>query len=141
MNNYKLLTLLFSIAFLTSCTNSDTTKSQIQNNTTTLNSWKLLYVNGPFEQASYYFEPSVVTWDFNPLSQMITVVNNNSNNNLNAVLETGVYSYEIINNPDPNSCSQLLKINGTDMGCFSIVNDTLHINQDYVDGFGIHLVN
>ena len=141
MKTIRILTLLFSIVFLTSCTNSDTTNSQIQNNTTNFNSWKLLNVNGPFEQASYFFEPGVVTWDFNPLSQMITVVNNNSNNNLNAVLESGVYSYEIINNSDPNSCSQLIKINGTEMGCFSIVNDTLRINQTYIDGFGVLLVH
>lgn len=99
--------------------------------------WKLVNVSGSFAGISHDFPAGTITWDFNPTTQMVTVINNNTDDTLNDVLETGVYNYQIVDSSDPNFCSQTIKINNNEMGCFSVVNDTLHISEAHVDGFSI----
>ncbi|MCF6132838.1 hypothetical protein [Flavobacterium wongokense] len=101
--------------------------------------WKLVHVSGSFAGISSDFAPGVITWDFNPTTQMVTVVNNNTDANLTDIFETGVYNYQIVANPDPQTCSQIIKIDNVEMGCFSIVNGNLEIDQAFADGFTVTL--
>lgn len=62
--------------------------------------WKLVNVTGTLAGINNNFTSGLITWDFNAISQTVTVVNNNNNLNLWNVLETGGYNYQFINNPD-----------------------------------------
>jgi hypothetical protein len=101
--------------------------------------WKLVHVSGSFAGISSDFAPGVITWDFNPTTQTVTVVNNNTDANLTDIFETGVYNYQIVGNPDPQTCSQIIKIDNMEMGCFSIVDGNLEIDQAFADGFTVTL--
>jgi hypothetical protein len=45
---------------------------------------------------------------------------------------------EIINNPD-FPCGESIEIDGSVFGCYSVVNDSLVIDQSIADGFAITL--
>lgn len=100
--------------------------------------WKLISVDGTFAGIHDTFPEGTINWDFNPITQMVTVTNNNTDPNLWDMLETGIYNYHFVNNPDL-PCSQSLEIDGTVYGCFSIVNDSLIIDQSVADGYAITL--
>lgn len=100
--------------------------------------WKLVNVNGTFAGINNNFTPGTIIWDFNPITQTVTVVNNNPDPNKWDVLETGVYNYQLVNNPEM-PCNESLEINGSSYGCFSISNDSLIIDQSVADGFFITL--
>lgn len=102
--------------------------------------WKLVKVTGSFAGVSSDFEPGVIKWTFNPTTQMVTVVNNNTDANLSDLFETGVYNYQIVQSQNPDLCSEALKIDGVEMGCFSLVDGKLQIDQSYTDGFTVTLV-
>ncbi len=101
--------------------------------------WKLINVSGSFAGVSNDFEPGVITWDFNPTLHTVTVVNNNTDDNLTDLFDTGVYNYQIVPNPDPQTCSELLTVDIMELGCFSIVDGNLKIDQAFADGFTITL--
>lgn len=101
--------------------------------------WKLIHVSGSFAGVNSDFAPGVITWDFNPITQTVTVVNNNTNDNLTDIFETGVYNYQIIANDDPQTCSEIIKIDDYELGCFSVVNGNLQIDQSFVDGYMLTL--
>ncbi|QBZ97943.1 hypothetical protein [Flavobacterium sangjuense] len=100
--------------------------------------WKLVNVSGTFAGINNDFPEGMITWDFNPITQTVTVTNNNTDSNLWDVLETGVYNYHFANNPGM-PCSESIYINGAEYGCYSIANDSLVIDQSIADGFAITL--
>jgi len=100
--------------------------------------WKLVAVDGTFAGIHDNFAEGVITWDFNPATQKVTVVNNNTNPDLWDMLETGVYTYHFVNNPDV-PCAESIDIGGTVYGCYSIANNNLVIDQSIADGYKISL--
>jgi len=100
--------------------------------------WKLINVSGTFAGINDSFTPGTITWNFNPITQMVTVVNNNTDATKWDVLETGMYTYRFIQNPDA-PCSESLEIDGSVFGCYTVSNQTLVIDQSIADGFAITL--
>ena len=129
----SILVMLFLILF-SSC--SSDSKSSTSDSIS--GKWKLISVDGTFAGIHDTFPEGTINWDFNPITQMVTVTNNNTDANLWDMLETGVYTYHFVNNPDL-PCSESIEIDGTIYGCFSIVNDTLTIDQSVADGYAITL--
>jgi hypothetical protein len=102
--------------------------------------WKLINVSGTFDGIDNDFTPGVITWDFNPTTQMVSIVNNNPDAEAWDVFETGIYNYQIVENPE-FPCGEILKIDGIEMGCFSVVNNNLVIDQSIADGFRLEFVD
>lgn len=131
--------LLFA-AFI--CINSILSSCSNDNNFTSENSvegrWKLVNSRGTFAGINNNFTYGLITWDFNSITQTVTVINNNTDPNLLDILETGVYNYQFINNPD-SPCGESIEIDGSVLGCYSIINDSLVIDQSIADGFAITL--
>ncbi|MCF6129961.1 hypothetical protein L1S35_09755 [Flavobacterium sp. AS60] len=100
--------------------------------------WKLVNVSGTFAGINNDFPEGMITWDFNPITQTVTVTNNNTDPNLWDVLETGVYNYHFVNNPEM-PCAESIYIDGSEYGCYSVVNDSLIIDQSIADGFAVTL--
>jgi len=128
------ISLFFLSTFLLSCSNDN----NMSRNDSVSGRWKLVNVTGTFGGINDNFTPGLITWDFNPITQTVTVVNNNTNTNLWDVLETGVYNYQFVNNPD-SPCGENVEIDGSVFGCYSVVNDSLVIDQSIADGFAITL--
>ena len=131
----KVLSLIgISMLLLFSSCNSESNAT----NNSIEGQWKLVNVTGTFGGINDNFPPGTITWNFNSTTQMVTVVNNNTNPNLLDVLETGMYTYRFINNPD-SPCGESLEIDGSVYGCYSVANDSLVIDQSIADGFAITL--
>ncbi|WP_264520784.1 hypothetical protein [Flavobacterium sp. N1994] len=124
--------VFFLFLFVSCNSNSNATTDPIQGQ------WKLVNVSGTFAGINNNFTVGMITWDFNPITQTVTVTNNNTDPNLWDVLETGVYPYHFVNNPE-SPCGQSIDINGSAYGCYSISNNTLVIDQSIADGFAIRL--
>ena len=134
MKKFLFATFIFINVTLSSCSNDDnfTNKNSVEG------SWKLVNVTGTFAVINNNFTYGIITWDFNSITQTVTVVNNNTDSNLWDVLETGVYNYQFINNPD-SPCGESIEIDGSVFGCYSVDNDNLVIDQSIADGFAITL--
>jgi hypothetical protein len=102
--------------------------------------WKLVTVEGSFAGIHDSFEPGLITWTFNETNHSVTVVNNNTNSNLQSVLATGTYAYQFVNNPD-SPCSESIEINGSIYNCYTVTNDSLTIDQSIADGYIITLIH
>lgn len=127
------LTLLL-LVLMPSCSNDSSTNSN-----TVEGQWKLINVSGTFAGIDNDFAPGLITWDFNPTTQTVTVVNNNNNTALWDVFETGIYNYQIVDNPE-FPCGEIIIIDGIEMGCFSISGNELVIDQSIADGFRLQFV-
>lgn len=125
---------IFLVLILSSCSSDSDNSGAI-----VAGKWKLVEVTGSFAGTQSNFEPGIITWEFNPRNHSVKVTNNNSDENLTDLFETGVYSYQIVNSDTPEICQKSLKINDIDMGCFEIVNGDLKIDQAFVDGYTITL--
>jgi hypothetical protein len=100
--------------------------------------WKLVAVDGTFAGLHETFAPGLITWTFNPIDQTVTVVNNNTDANAWDLLDTGVYAYHFVNNPD-SPCGEQIEINGSIYGCYTVTSTHLIIDQAIADGFAITL--
>ncbi len=131
----NLLAFLFVLMF-SSCGND----SGSSTTNVVAGQWKLVAVDGTFAGIHNTFASGLITWDFNSITQTVTVVNNNIDSNLWDVLETGVYNYQLVSDPD-SPCGESIKINGIVYGCYSFSNNTLLIDQAIADGFSMKLVH
>lgn len=127
------LTLL-SVILLWGCSNDSNSRSN-----TIEGQWKLINVTGTFAGVDDDFAPGLITWDFNPIMHTVSIVNNNTDDSKWDVFETGVYNYQIIDNPD-FPCGEMLKIDNMEMGCFSVTSNSLTIDQSIADGFTLQFV-
>ncbi len=134
MKKFLFATFIFINVTLSSCSNDNnfTNKNSVEGR------WKLVNVTGTFAGINNNFTYGIITWDFNSITQTVTVVNNNTDSNLWDVLETGVYNYQFINNPD-SPCGESIEIDGSIFGCYSVDNEYLVIDQSIADGFAITL--
>lgn len=101
--------------------------------------WKLVRVTGSFAGVSSDFASGEISWTFNPTTQMVTVVNHNTDDTKIDIFETGVYNYQIVAGENPQICSQIIKIDNIEMGCFEIIDGNLILNQDFADGYTLTL--
>lgn len=130
-----ILTLgIILLVLQSSCSNDSNTNSN-----TVQGQWKLVNVSGTFAGIDNDFEPGLITWDFNPTTQMVSIVNNNTDLDKWDVFETGVYNYQIVENPE-FTCGEILKIDGIEMGCFTFTNNSLVVDQSIADGFRLQFV-
>ncbi|GAA4278772.1 hypothetical protein [Aquimarina mytili] len=129
----KYLTYILIFITLFSCKNDDDATVNIPDvNTFGLEGkWNLVAVTGGFLGVDHIFESGTIVWDFDETSKIITVVNNNSDTNLEDSLPTGTYNYSIQTLDDV----QELIINDISIGNLSLNNNTLIIDEQFRDGF------
>ncbi|WP_295338754.1 hypothetical protein [Flavobacterium sp.] len=128
-----LFSLLISLC-LTSCSEDNSSE-----NNNIRGQWKLVNVKGTIAGINHNFPLGEIIWDINPITQTVTVVNNNTDNALYDVLETGVYNFQVNTNPEL-PCGESLLVNNIELGCFSINNQNLIIDQSIDDGIKVTLV-
>jgi hypothetical protein len=129
-----LLGILFTLLF-SACSSSETTSNVVEGTT-----WNLVQVSGSFTGSVSNFTRGTIKWTFNQSNGTLLVENINTNPNLTDILENGTYPYQRISNPEPGSCSEILMIDGMNMGCFSISNNQLTIDQAILNGYTLRLV-
>jgi hypothetical protein len=132
MKTLKFITLfLLAIAF-GSCNDTDGTTDNSEQ--VLLGTWKMVKAYGGISGVVHNIPEGTITWTFDTDSNTLTVVNNNMDTTLDAGLDSGTYSYQIVNSEAPESCSKTLMIDGNDYGCFIKTEAGLTISQVYADG-------
>jgi len=131
-----LLIIVLSISLLQ--VGCSTNSSSNPTNTTVQGQWKLVAVDGTFAGIHETFTPGLITWTFNPTAHTVTVVNNNTNADAWDLLDTGVYNYQFINNPD-SPCGEQIEIDGSIYGCYTVTATSFIIDQSIADGYTITL--
>lgn len=124
--NKVLITIL---AFLALAVNRSCESDEIDNNipANTLNDlWNLTSIQGGFADVNYQFEEGEITWEFNEQDNTLNVVNNNASDEGYDGLETGEYSFSIIQFDD----ILLLEINNDSYGSYYVENNELIIDQN-----------
>jgi hypothetical protein len=137
----KIYSFLILLLLTTACS-KDSNIEKVDSNTLDLEHdicgrWKLLYVTGGITGVSYNFENEDVTWTINSTTQMVTVVNNNSNDNMIDIAETGNYNYRINTDPNPLGCGETFVLDIMDLGCVYIQNGHLIMDQTFADGMRV----
>jgi len=125
------IAILLLLVSLSSCSDSnDNPSDTIEGN------WRLVHVTGGILGVDQTFEGDKIIWKFNSQNQNLIVVDNNTDQNLIDGLDSGSYEYSIISNPGNELCNQsiIIEDNGN-MGCISIDNTKLTINDLSADGF------
>jgi len=103
--------------------------------------WKLVNVRGGIAGTNDTFPEGTILWKFNSINQTVAVTNNNTDDQRQDILPSGLYHYAIVaNEATPELCAQTLQIDDINMGCFNIGLTEFTMNQTESDGFFITLV-
>lgn len=134
MKYLKMMSLL-AILSLGSCSEEN---NQNTNPTETLtDQWTLLETTGTIAGITHNFTYGTILWKFNP-DNTVTVINNNTDENLQSGFASGTYNYTVNNNPLTASCPQNITINLEEFGCISVIDNQMDINQNVADGINYH---
>jgi len=132
--------ILFALILLSLLQVGCSTSSSTSNTETVPGLWKLVAVDGTFAGIHETFTPGLITWNFDSSNHTVTVVNNNTDVTAWDLLDSGVYDYHFVNNPDA-PCAENIEINGSIYGCYTVTNDSLVIDQSIADGYKITLIH
>lgn len=134
----KTLKLLLPLLFLFA-TNSCSIDDETYVNTTYYGAWHLVEVSGTIAGSTHEFEYGTIVWNFAP--NLITIVNNNNNEDLIDKFETGSYPFIVDDVIDEQyGCLQRISFSADDINCFQYNKDTMYITQNAADGIVLKLI-
>jgi hypothetical protein len=97
-------------------------------------SWDFVNMSGGIAGLDYDFPEGTIVWTFTP-DGTISIVNNNENDNVEDFFETGTYYFSFVESTDPSSCSHVMMINETELGCRNISLPLMTYTQLGADGY------
>ncbi|MGV3459109.1 MAG: hypothetical protein ACO1N9_01515 [Flavobacterium sp.] len=111
-------------------------------NDTPSGTWRMVNVSGGPDAVNHEIEGGLITWKFTFGSEghKLTVVNNNTDDEIEDFFETGEYVYTYPDNNIPNTCEHKLQFEDINLGCQRISNiGVLTFTQLTPDGYIITL--
>ena len=131
----RILTLLISLAFLTSCSDNENDSLQREALEVITGTWNLKNVNGGLQGININYTLREVKWVFNSENNTLQIENNIASTgpeDIYAGLDSGTYNYTIQQNTD----TQTLLINAQVRGVIILSNGILKIDNGIAsDGF------
>ena len=122
--------ITFCAVFFFGCSSDDSNSPSFSGE------WKLINVSGGLMGQNQNIPANSIVWSINPTTQVISIVNENNSSTYYDGLPTGIYNYQLQNDPNPMGCGTTLSIEeNQDMGCILFENNHLIINSNYNDGF------
>lgn len=139
MKRMKFLLLLLPAFCLTSC-NDDNESEPVYTIPEISVAYKLVNVSGSIAGVSHDFDPGTITWTFNT-DETVTVVNNNTNDNVEDFFESGTYEFHFApSEPTASQCAESIFVDDTDLGCQQVTDDGLILTQVWADGYVLSFV-
>lgn len=103
--------------------------------------WTLINVSGGIAGTNDDFPSGTITWTFNTADAKVTVVNNNTDDSKQDILEDGIYPYTFeVNTAAPDLCATTISIGGMNLGCYNVTTHELTMGQVETDGYLLKLV-
>ena len=120
----KSILIVLSCCFLLSnCSVNNSTSSSPQN---VKYFWHLINVTGGIAGVDWEFNVNTIVWDFDADAGTLTVENNNTDDNIEDGLDSGIYEYYEISTDNVT----YLVVDDIELGSLEIVNNQLKINQN-----------
>ena len=92
--------------------------------------WHLVTVSGGIEGTIDNYAFNEIVYDFDTETHTVKVMNTNTNETKVDFFDSGTYHYTFeVNTITPESCTQTIVINGTDLGCYSFEANQLTMTQ------------
>ena len=104
-------------------------------------SWSLINVSGSFAGIDQDIPVGIIVWTFNTTDDTVTIVNNNTDEEITDFFESGTYTYHFVNNEEQTEeCSESLFVDEIDFGCQNITGNTMVVSNVWVDGYQLTFV-
>ena len=133
MKNFFLLLIVCTLSLSSSCDNDDSNDSKAE-------TWFLINISGGFAGINKDVEKGTIIWAFNNQDSTLKIENNNNDDFIG--IESGTYSFSILNSNNKN----YLVIEGNEFGGMSTAGNELFIDQNIqssgsgADKFGFRFV-
>lgn len=127
MKTIQFFTTILLFVVFTSCNNDDDNSTQP---TLPIN-WSLTHVAGGFAGIDDTFPTGLIQWAFDQETNTLIVVNNNDDDMLNDMFDSGSYPYNIEN----NGTDDILTVDGIELGVITQSENEINIDQQPTDGF------
>lgn len=88
--------------------------------------WNLINVSGGIAGVNEDFQSGTITWTFDEPTETLTIFNNNTNVNIEDGLDSGTYSYSILNVEDKS----FLVLDSNELGSIELTTNQLTINEN-----------
>ncbi|OIQ18622.1 MAG: hypothetical protein BM557_06770 [Flavobacterium sp. MedPE-SWcel] len=99
-------------------------------------SWNLTNVSGSLLGIDQDIEEGLIVWAFNTTNNTVTVVNNNTDEDVTDFFESGTYNYSYETNYiGIETCAESLKVNDINFGCQNITGNTMILSDIAADGY------
>lgn len=136
MKKFILLNLI-CLLFCISCSEDD----DIIYNDPIEGNWSLVNVSGSLMGVNQDIETGTIVWTFNPAENTVTIVNNNTDEEITDFFESGTYTYNYESNEgETELCSESLLIENIDFGCRDFNNNTMTLSNTWEDGYELTFV-
>jgi hypothetical protein len=127
MKALKIMIAIMFIATISSCSSDDDNNNQ----TAETDSWNLVHVTGGFAGIDQTIPEGLIVWTFNEDTEMVEVVNNNTDEMINDFFDSGIYPYTIVS----VLTNEILTIDNIELGVTSETPNELIIDHLVDDGF------
>lgn len=131
MKTFRIFIILSMFAIFTNCVNDDDAFVQINNEST----WNLVKVEGSIAGVTHLFDSGTIQWTFNPQTETLEVINNNTDEDLFDFYDSGTYSYFV----DASGTEAILFIDDIEFGVVTETQNELIIDDQVDDGFVLTL--
>ena len=92
--------------------------------------WHLLNVSGGIAGTTDEYGVNEIVYDFDTETHTVQVTNTNTNEAKVDFFDSGTYNYTFeVNVITPQSCTETIAIDGTDLGCYSFADSRLTLMQ------------
>ncbi|WP_242086585.1 hypothetical protein [Aestuariivivens sediminis] len=118
--------LILALSFTSCSLNTDTNDNQQSYKSL----WHLRNVSGGVSGVNDDFELETIIWTFNEVDAILTVENNNTDDTKQDGLDTGTYSYSVIQ----EGSSTFLSVDGTEMGEVVVTQSSMVIDENETSG-------
>lgn len=123
MNTKHLFVCYFTILLVFGC---DKTSEPETFNNSLVGSWNIINISGGFAGVDDDFAEGIIVWKFNEENSTLIIQNGNEVNTIYDGLESGNYTYSIIEVED----NAFLVINESEFGAIVLANEALVIDQN-----------
>jgi hypothetical protein len=131
MKTLQIIVAILLFTTFSACTSDTDNSIQIPTTVT----WSLTHVSGGIAGFDETFEIGLITWTFNSQTNIMAVVNNNTDDSSYDIFESGLYSYSIQN----DGTNYRMTIDGGDFGVITETENEITLDQQVDDGFIITL--
>ncbi|WP_432670044.1 hypothetical protein [Flavobacterium sp. SM2513] len=138
MKKFKMISLLILMTIFSCSDDDDVDNNAYIPNETIIDNWTLVKSTGTIAGITHEFPSGTIIWTFN-INNTVTIINNNTDENLQSGFASGTYPYSVAANSATASCEKKITIDtNQEFLCFTLADTQMDIIQGVDDGINYH---